>query len=54
MALVLDLMNEDILGPAELAGHAKIELPLQRVLAAIQDCQVVAPANFSHQWCEFF
>ena len=54
IALVVDLVNEDILGPAELAGHAQIEFPLQRVLAALQDGQVVAPADFSHQWCEFF
>ena len=54
IALVIDLVNEHILGPAELAGHAQIEFPLQRVLAALQDGQVVAPADFSHQWCEFF
>ena len=24
------------------------------VLAGLQNCQVMAPADFSHQWCEFF
>ncbi len=23
-------------------------------LAALQDGQIVAPADFSHQWCEFY
>ena len=54
VALIVDLMNEDVLGPAEFAGHAHIEFPLQRILAAFQNGQVMTPADFSHQWCDFF
>jgi hypothetical protein len=48
IALVVDLVNEYVFGPAELAGYAQTEFPLQRVLAAFQDGQGMAPADFSY------
>ncbi len=48
------MMDEHVLGLAELADHADVELPLHRVLAALQDGPIVAPVDFSHQWREFF
>jgi hypothetical protein len=32
----------------------KIELALGMILAPFKDHQILRPANFSHQWCEFF
>jgi hypothetical protein len=40
--------------PAELLRPLKTELALGRVLALLQDYQILRPANFSHQSCEFF
>ena len=54
MALVFDPVNPHVLGPAEFPGHADVELALQGVFAALLDDQVMAPAYFSHQRCEFW
>lgn len=34
-------------------GVPFIELALQRVVALLQDDQIMRPSKFSHQWCEF-
>ena len=54
VGLVLDLVDEHVLRPPELAGHADVELPFKGVLALLQNGEIMAPAYFSHQWCEFF
>ncbi|SPF32988.1 hypothetical protein SBA4_1220010 [Candidatus Sulfopaludibacter sp. SbA4] len=32
----------------------KVEPSLSKVLEPLPDDQILGPANFSHQWCEFF
>ncbi len=54
IALVLDLMDKDALGPSEFLSHADVKLALQRIGASFENNQVMAPGDFSHQWCEFF
>jgi len=54
IALILDLMDKHVLGPSEFPGHTDVELALQRIGASFEDDKVMAPGNFSHQWCEFF
>ena len=49
-----DLVDEDILRPAELTGHADVEFAFERIGAPFKNDKIVAPANFSHHWCEFF
>ena len=51
---VFDLVNQNVLAPSELLGPLKVELALGRLLAPLNDQQILGPANFSHQWCEFF
>jgi hypothetical protein len=54
LALVFNLVDEHILGPAELAGHADVKFTFQRVLALAHADQIVSPGYFSNQWLEFF
>ena len=54
IALVLDLVDQHVLGPAELLRHADVELAFKRIFASFQNDKVMAPSDFSHQWCEFF
>ena len=54
VTLVLDLVNEYVLGPAELAGHAKVEFALQGIGTTLHERYIVTTTSFSHQWCEFF
>src|SRR6516162_484164 len=49
VAPILNLVDENIPGPAKLSGHSQIELPLQIILALLHDNDVVRPGNFSHQ-----
>lgn len=49
VALVLDLMDQGILGPAELSRHAQVEFAFERVSAPLQNNQIVAPSYFSHK-----
>jgi len=49
VALVVDLVAEDGLGPAEASRGAEAELPRQVVLAASHDHQILRPADFSNQ-----
>jgi hypothetical protein len=43
VALVLDLVDKDALGPAELFRHADVELSFQGVLAFAENNQVLSP-----------
>jgi hypothetical protein len=47
-------VGQDVFGPTELLCPLQIELALGRVLALLQDHQILRPAYFSHQWCDFF
>ena len=53
VALVIDLVDEHILGPAELACHAQVEFTFLRVLATLQDDEVVRPADLCNQRLHF-
>jgi hypothetical protein len=46
-ALIVDLVNEYVPGPARIAGHAQIKFPIEPVLTVLQNGRVAAPAfNF--------
>jgi hypothetical protein len=47
------LVDEHVLGPAELADHTDVEFAFRRVLALAHDDQIVSPGYFSNQWLEF-
>ena len=53
VGLVFDLMQQDVLGPAEFARHSDVEFAFQIILAAPHDCQMFRPTDFSNQWLEF-
>ena len=50
---ILNMMDENVLAPSILAGHADVEFPFEVIFAALKDQNIVSPANFSHHWCEF-
>lgn len=50
VALIVDLVDQYVLGPAELARRADAELARQGVLAALKDHQVLGPADLCNQW----
>jgi len=52
VALVIDLVLEDGLGPAKTGGGAEVELALEVVFAAVHDDYVFGPANFCNQWLQ--
>ncbi len=54
VSVVLNLVDQDALGPAELLRPLHVELALGWLLATLQDDQILGPANFSHKGCEFF
>ena len=54
IGLVLDAKRQDILGPAEFAGHADVEFPLPDRPCSVHDDQMFRPADFSNQWLEFW
>jgi len=54
VALVVDLVLEHGLGPAEAGGGAEVELSFQQVFASSHDDQVLSPTDFSNQRLEFW
>ena len=38
----------------ELLGTTEIKFSFGRILRALHNHKIFRPANFSHQWCEFF
>jgi hypothetical protein len=47
-------LNKHGFGPAELGGHAQVEFSSEGVFATFQNEKIMGPADFSHQWCEFW
>jgi hypothetical protein len=54
IALVLDLVDKDILGPTKLLRHPDVEFAFQIIFALGHDHQMLGPTDFSNQWLEFW
>src|SRR5208283_1322952 len=48
------LVYENIFCPSEFFCYLDIKLAPDVLLATLHDNDILRPANFSHQWCEFF
>ena len=54
VALILDLMDKDVLGLPKLFRHAEVKLTLQRFFAALEDHEVLGPSDCCNQWLQFW
>ena len=54
IALVLDLVDENVLRPTELARHTDIEFLFQRVFATLHDDQIMRPTDLCNQRLHFW
>jgi hypothetical protein len=54
VTLVVDLVLQYGLGPAETSGGAQVELAFERVFDATEDNKVFCPTDFSNQWLVFW
>lgn len=47
-------VNKEIIALTELSCHADAKLALKVLFTVLKDQDVMGPADFSHQRCEFF